>query len=341
MISCVMPAYNAQRYLGESIGSILSQSFEDFELIVVDDGSTDQTLSIAREFAARDRRVRVIAADHTDLAGALNRGIAEARHPWIARMDADDIAHPDRFKRQLQAAAAQPQVLVWGTFARHINSRGRVLGVSRTGPTTIEEYQRLLEAGEDIYVIHPTWLARRDAILRAGGYDPAFNACEDLDLIDRIARLGPILAIPEPLLDYRVHASSSSARRYFLMRHRASFVVERRRALRRGKEMSWLDFDAHCRGRPVLVKARDAMLVASGFYYRQAGVHFGEHRLARACACFTAATALHPVYAVRRIWLQMLSRTARKLQSATPFEMANLVNTGNPPPSPSPSAQAA
>lgn len=340
MISVILPAYNAQRFLPEAIRSILEQTYREFELLIVDDGSTDDTLEIARRLAAGDSRIRVIAAEHSDLAGALNRGIAEARYEWIARMDADDIAHPERFARQLAAAQAQPEVLVWGAFARHINSAGRVLGVSRTGPTTVSEYQQLLAAGQDIFVIHPTWLARRQAILQAGGYDPSLNACEDLDLLDRISTAGPIVAIPEPLLDYRVHSASSSASRYFLMRYRADFVVERRLARLRGKRLTWEQYEAQRRGRRVFAKAAHALLVASGFYYRQAGVHFGERRLVRACGCFGLATLLQPRYAVRRVWLQMLSRTARRLQSHG-AAAAPAACTIEPPPQPLRGARAA
>ncbi len=114
MISVVIGAYNAERYIARAVESMLAQTYTDFELIAVDDGSTDRTAAILRSCAARDARVRVIEAAHQGISGAANRGIAAARQAWIARMDADDIALPHRLERQLAAAAAAPEVVLWG-----------------------------------------------------------------------------------------------------------------------------------------------------------------------------------------------------------------------------------
>lgn len=315
MISVVMPAYNAQRFVAEAVESILAQTYRDFEFVIVDDGSTDETLPILRRYAAQDARIRLVEGDHRDLAGALNLGVAHATRPWVARMDADDMARPDRFARQLAAAAANPRVLVWGSYALHVNAAGKVLGVSRTGPTTEREFDDLRRRGADVYVHHPTWLARRDVILKLGGYDPRFDSCEDFELLDRIADLGPVLAIPEPLLRYRVHSSSSTARRFFAMRHKADYVVARRHARMRGEALSWEAFEEQCRRRPLPAKAAAALHTASMYYYRKAGLSFGDGRVIRAGACLAAATAMNPAYAVRRAWRQVLSGTARRMRA--------------------------
>src|SRR5687767_4726483 len=101
MISVVMPVYNGQRFLARAMDSLLAQSVREFELIVVDDGSTDESPALLDRYARTDARVRVIRGDHAGISAALNRGIADARYGWIARMDADDEALPDRFARQL------------------------------------------------------------------------------------------------------------------------------------------------------------------------------------------------------------------------------------------------
>lgn len=315
MISVVMPAYNAEHYVAEAVESVLGQTYRDFEFVVVDDGSTDDTGAILRRYAAQDPRIRLIGGEHRDLAGALNLGVNTATRPWVARMDADDVARPDRFEKQLAAAAANPRVLVWGSYCCHVNAAGKVLSVSRTGPTTEAEFENLRRRGEDVYVHHPTWLARRDTILRLGGYDSRFDSCEDFELLDRIAELGPVLAVPEPLLMYRVHSGSSTARRFFSMRHKADYVVARRRARMAGQTLTWEQFEDACRRRPLPAKAAAALHAASMFYYRKAGLNFGEGRALRACACFTAAAAMNPAYSVRRVWRQVLSGTARRMKA--------------------------
>src|SRR3954447_7753370 len=103
-VSVLMPCYNAERFLPEAIQSILDQTFRDFEFVIVDDGSTDNTRNVLRMFAEGDDRIRVIDNDHGGISGALNRGIQECRGEWIARMDGDDIALPDRLEKQIAAA---------------------------------------------------------------------------------------------------------------------------------------------------------------------------------------------------------------------------------------------
>src|SRR4051794_15062175 len=179
MISVVMPVFNGQRFLAEAMDSLLAQTFRDFEIVAVDDGSTDETPAILRRYAERDARVRVIRGNHAGISAALNRGTEASTHAWIARMDADDVAMPDRFAKQLAAAGTHPDVVVWGSYANHVDAGGKVLGLSKCGPTSVDEFRKLRSAGEDCYVIHPTSMFRRDAFDRAGGYDGRFNYCED------------------------------------------------------------------------------------------------------------------------------------------------------------------
>src|SRR5688500_13291621 len=143
MISVVMPVFNGQRFLAQAMDSLLAQTFRDFEVVAVDDGSTDKSPEILRRYAKADSRVRVIHGDHAGISAALNRGIEASTHEWIARIDADDVAAPERFARQIAAAKASPNVVVWGTFAQHVDAAGKVLGISRTGPTSEAAFRKL------------------------------------------------------------------------------------------------------------------------------------------------------------------------------------------------------
>lgn len=306
MISVLMPVFNGERFLATAVESVLVQTVRDFELIVVDDGSTDGTSAILQRYARADGRVRVVESDHGGISAALNRGIAAARYEWIARMDADDVAAPDRFARQLAAAAAHPRVVVWGAYARHINAAGKVLGVSRTGPTSEDEFRRLRSKGKDVHIIHPTAMLRKDVVVAAGGYDGRFDYCEDFELFDRMAEHGAIVAIPEPLLLYRIHATSISMERFFTMRQLAEFVRARHLARLAGATLTYEQFQekASCRSR--LARGADALHTWSGFYYRNAGLAAAEGSHARAGLLLAASAAMNPAYAVRRLWDQVL-----------------------------------
>src|SRR5215470_4499377 len=100
-VSVILPVYNSEQYLAAAVASILQQTFADFELLAIDGGSSDRSLDILREFAARDPRLRVVPQEGKGLVNALNQGVAKARGEFIARMDADDIAHSERFERQV------------------------------------------------------------------------------------------------------------------------------------------------------------------------------------------------------------------------------------------------
>src|SRR5215510_10820190 len=125
-LSVVMPAYNAARFLNESIASILSQSFGDFEFIILNDGSTDSSAALLREWACQDSRIRLLANEQaTGLARSSNLLLANARAPLVARMDADDIAHPDRLRRQMELMESEPAVVLVGTMCDGIDANGR------------------------------------------------------------------------------------------------------------------------------------------------------------------------------------------------------------------------
>lgn len=209
-ISVLLPVYNAARYLPTALDSISAQTFVDFELIAIDDGSSDASPAILRRHAAQDPRLRIISRPNTGIVGALNDGLAVARGSLIARMDADDEAHPTRFARQHDRLRREPALVALGTAVVFMDAAGHSVQ-SCPRPLHHDEIERLLLAGDGGALIHPSLLARTDALRAIGGYRvfgrhaPYF---EDLDLYLRLAQLGPLANLAEPLLRYRVHADS-------------------------------------------------------------------------------------------------------------------------------------
>lgn len=197
-ISVVMPVYNAETYLAAAIRSILDQSLKDIELVIVDDGSTDGSAAVIASFA--DPRLRCIRQENRGIANALDRGIAEARAPWIARQDADDIALPQRLEEQLRFLRAHPEVGLLGTWATTIAQDGTPTGVleHRTDHESIR-YLLLFDSP----FVHPSVIFRKDLYLQAGGYDPDPAIFEDLDLWYRMVRITRTANLPMHLVRYR------------------------------------------------------------------------------------------------------------------------------------------
>jgi glycosyltransferase involved in cell wall biosynthesis len=306
-----MPAYNSAAFIAEAIESILNQTLRDLELLIVDDGSTDATLAIARSYAERDPRVKVIESNHGGPSQALNKGIELAKTNWVAVMHADDVSLPGRLEKQLAAAQTNPKVVAWGAYAYHISSLGKVLSVSRTGPTTESEFHELRQGGNVLTIIHPAALLNKEIVQTAGGYDPRFDCAEDLELFDRMADYGPILAIPEPLLLYRVHGASNTMSRFFKEKFFTRFVRARLRAKLDGVCQPTLEeFAKQYRQESLARRLRRFLDDSSKFYYRRSGLAFGNRQYLRAPFFFAASVLLNPRYALPRIYRQKFSPVA-------------------------------
>jgi glycosyltransferase involved in cell wall biosynthesis len=195
-ISVLLPVRDGAAFLREALESVLAQTLRDFELLVVDDGSVDETPSILASVG--DERVRVVRQERLGLVSALNCAVAEARAPLLARMDADDVSLPERLERQLAYLSARPRVALV------------VVGVETLGgdstivlPDDDAALRRRLLLRNPF--AHGAVAVRAEAVARAGGYRADYGANEDYDLWRRIAREWELGAIPEVLYRYREH----------------------------------------------------------------------------------------------------------------------------------------
>jgi len=234
-VTVLMPVYNGERYVRSAIESVLAQTHQRFEFLIMDDGSTDGTPDILAEYAAIDPRIRVERHANMDQPATLNRGLSLARHDWVAIIDHDDIWLPERIERQLDAVRREPDAKVIGCWAKEINARGRVLRHRTLGPTTCAEFHALRATGQRVPLVHPSVLMHRPSILALGGYDPLFGSAADTELWTRVAAAHAIVVVPEPLVLYRIHGGSMSFRRMFEQREMLRLIMERDRARVRGQ----------------------------------------------------------------------------------------------------------
>lgn len=213
-ISCILPVYNCEKYLLQAINSILAQSFEDFELIIVDDGSTDDSGSIANDCATRDSRIQVINQPNQGIVSALNVAITASRGKYIARMDADDVSLPHRFERQFSVMEAHPDIVILGCASDTIDGNGLISNKRETSEDLIIR-QSVLDSFPPsiLQVLHPTTFIRTEILKSIGGYLDDYEFAEDYDLYLRIGAHGQIAEICEVLFQYRIHGNNISIRR--------------------------------------------------------------------------------------------------------------------------------
>lgn len=207
-ITVLMSVYNAEHYLDDAIDSIRNQSHGDFEFLILNDGSTDASTKILRRHADEDPRIRLIHQENRGLVAALNRGIEEARAPFIARMDADDVALPDRLEKQWHRISEDKELGLLGGHIHVINDRGDTGALIRFPVGTQEISERLYYGSP---VAHPAVIMRRDLVRKLGGFRSFYRHCEDYDLWLRMSECARIDNLDEVVLRYRRHGDSVSA----------------------------------------------------------------------------------------------------------------------------------
>lgn len=205
-ISVLMSVYNDEKYLRKSVNSALEQSFSDFEFIIIDDGSTDKSLEIVKSY--KDPRIRIVRnKNNIGLTKSLNKGLQFAQGEYIARMDADDIALPDRLGKQIDFMDKNPGVGVLGTAIYVIDEAGRLITKSRK-PLTHPCCVWNLLFRNSFY--HPTVMIKKDLLLSVEGYSPQHKAGQDRDLWIRVFDKTKLANLKEPLLLHRKHRKQIS-----------------------------------------------------------------------------------------------------------------------------------
>lgn len=200
-LSVIMPMYNALPFAGAAIDSILTQTMGDFLFYIVDDGSTDASGDVAAQRASGDPRIRLIRQENQGIVASLNRMLEQVDTPFVARMDADDIALPERFARQLARMEADASLGALGTQFLEVDAAGRVLDANFKHPTGPDAVRAALQDHQAI--ANPTAMFRTSALRAAGLYRNAFRYCEDYDLFLRLSGVAEIDNLDDILMHYR------------------------------------------------------------------------------------------------------------------------------------------
>ncbi len=207
-VSVVMPCFNGARWIAAAIESVLAQTFQNFELVLVDDGSTDATVSIIRRYGELDRRVVVVEKPHTDVSDSLNVGLARARGAWVARLDQDDLCAPTRLSEQMAFVEQHPGVVFVGSAFVRLDENDRVVN-THWFPSTHDKLMINLERMKG-FCPHSTALFQRDLAMQVGGYRFCVNNANDHDLWLRLSAHGRLACLPVPLVQCRGHSGQMS-----------------------------------------------------------------------------------------------------------------------------------
>jgi glycosyltransferase involved in cell wall biosynthesis len=203
-----MPVYNTERYLAEAVESILGQTFGDFEFLIIDDGSTDRSREILERYATRDHRIRLTSRPNTGYVVALNEMLGLAQGELLARMDSDDVSRPDRFRLQVEYLERHPECLAVGSRALAIDPDGDPLAYWFPAQDHEEIDAVNLAGRQGSALCHPSVMMRRSAVINLGGYLVPYTTSEDLDLWLRLAEVGRLANLEEPLVNYRCHPTN-------------------------------------------------------------------------------------------------------------------------------------
>ncbi len=199
-ITVLMPVYNSEKFLREAIDSILQQTFTDFEFLIIDDGSTDNSVSMVQAYT--DPRIRFYQNEQNmGISPTLNKGIALAAAPYIARMDADDISYPDRLQKQYDYMQAHPDCVMVSSLVRVVAEDGQLIRED-----LFESKYFYYNLTFICWIYHPTVMYRKTAVQDVGMYTEAYS--EDYELFWQLSRKYKIFNLPEVLLDYRQTSQS-------------------------------------------------------------------------------------------------------------------------------------
>jgi len=295
-ITVIVPVFNGAGFLPESVRSLLGQTFEEFELLIIDDGSEDSSEEIVRSF--RDPRVRYVRQQNQGLSHALNRGIREAAAPLVARNDQDDLSLPDRLARQIDVIRGQPKAAALFTYYTKFGRRRNWSNADKQGSAngSLQE----IEPIRDGSMLGSTMLARTEVLRAIGGYRQLCYPCDDYDLQMRLIQGGVVLLLREALVRYRFHGAANTYRLFADMQNKSRWVEDcyRRRLLSRGE----LSFEEFMNGRalPWLARASERRLDRAKLHMRVAGQRYLDGRDGAALLHLCSSFILDPVTALRR-----------------------------------------
>lgn len=304
MVSVILAVYNQEKFLGEAIESILQQSFRNFELLILDDGSTDASAEIINHFLKQDHRIKAFFEANTGRSCATNKLVSIATSEWCVFVDADDIMLPERIEKQLAFHRLHPEIAASSSHCKYIDENGNMFGMQRyNGLSSIEEFKKTISKEEFITCSYTSLMVKRAVFIELGGLTKKFELCDDFDFFNRLVERGYILLIiPVVLMKYRIHASAFTVTKPLLLREKIAFVKHCARLRRAGNaEIDFATFKQLQSRRPFWIKIGERRFYYATIFFRSAGHAMLSKRYFSFVWQMMVSCLLSPAYVLKKI----------------------------------------
>jgi glycosyltransferase involved in cell wall biosynthesis len=319
-VSVVIPCFNCGKWIGTCLSSALAQTGLALEVIVVDDGSSDNSMLVAEGFARSDQRVRLIQGRGRGVEHARNLGVGVSRARWIAFLDADDWWELGKLEKQWKRISSDASLKLIGTYGRYWSSAGsRVMGDIRLGPRTLDELEGLRNAAKPVWMLTPSVLIERAVFERLGGFDPAFQgAAEDLDLWTRVAYRYPATVVQEVLTNVRISSNSTSMSKHRQIQLNTEWI---RANLRRGMgglpALNRVEFEMWFNAQPNALRSRLERKWRAEYLFRVGGHELLEGRTISAARYFVLSGLTLPGAFAKKLRQHFRPASATKMGQGT------------------------
>lgn len=307
LVSVIIPVFNGEKYISQAINSVLQQTYSHFEIIVINDGSTDLTGEILSKEQSKDLRIKVLDQINQGSAAARNKGIDMAQGKYIVLLDADDLMLTERIEKQMQFLKTNPQLAAVSCLAYYINDRNEIIGRNYSDLNTPEVARQYLKAGKIIFCLQSGVLIKKEVMTELGGYRNDFLYGQDTELWNRLVEHGfSLVVMPDILVKYRIHPHSSMT--HFKKRFEyADWLVQNIHLRRQGfPELSFQEFIENLKTLPWHKKLRRKIDNHGVHFYRTAGLMFAEKKFDKFLYYLVLSLLLKPAYTVRKLHRQHL-----------------------------------
>tara|TARA_B100000989_G_C19528378_1_gene468196 strand:- start:1625 stop:2572 length:948 start_codon:yes stop_codon:yes gene_type:complete len=302
-VSIIMSVFNGEEYLHEAIDSVLNQTFENFEFIISNNGSLDDTKKIINSYQKIDKRIILFDHDDFGFSESLNQAIKISKSNIIARIDADDVMEPNRLEEQFNFLQKNKDVTLISCLANYINSNGDKIGRTFSDLISVEINRRYINKNEPIGLLHPGAMFYREAFLKVGGYRKEFAPAEDIDLWNRFNDYGYWAVVQQKvLMNYRMVQNSEIGQNFKKSRQKYEWLRECIWLRRAGKnEISFEEYIEIKKALPLLTKLNSFRKNQAKYLYRKAGIEFGSRNIISFILNIIAALILQPSYTIKKL----------------------------------------
>lgn len=302
-VSVIICGYNAGKFIRLAIKSVLEQTHTDFELYLINDGSTDNTLDVMYECANEDDRIVVVTHQNIGMAESVNAVVPSTKSEIIFRLDADDVMYKSRIEEQLNYLNEHQEIYGLSCLGEYINEDNVVIGKTYSDIKSIEDCKRYIANNDLVGFLHPGFVFRKSAFLEVGGYDGRFWPTEDLDICNKFIEKGYwIITYQKILVGYRIHSGSIITSKFMESRQAYEWLRACIWARRSGAEQpTKAEFKKSQEAKSIFFKINKYRKNYSKYYYRNAGFSFANKNYFSFSTKLTLSLFLQPSLVLKKI----------------------------------------